>query len=125
LTLLRRAHKPMTAYALLDRGRRFGIGAPMTVYRALAELEKHGLAHKIESLNAWIACRHPTGKPHAPPPFAVCTRCGRIDEIDDATLQPRLTRTGHAFLADVDRQVLEIAGVCHRCAQRERPRGSK
>ena len=47
------------AYDLLDRlSPDLGSPKPPTVYRALEFLSKHGLIHRVEALNAFIACEH-------------------------------------------------------------------
>ena len=54
--------------------------APITVYRALDFLLAHGLVHKIESRNAFIACSHPhDGEPAA---LLICENCGMVAELD-------------------------------------------
>ena len=57
--VLRSARGPMTAYQILDAVRPKGISAPPTVYRALNRLMRDGLAHRLESMNAYVACADP------------------------------------------------------------------
>ena len=65
LEMLLRAGQPVKAYDLLPKFHAGGRAAkPPTVYRALEFLERHGLAHRIESLNAYVACRR-VGETHA------------------------------------------------------------
>ena len=74
LEILLEEHRAMGAYELLDVLRTEGIGAqPPTVYRALDFLVSNGFAHKIERLNAFVACAHP-GERHAPA-FLICSDC--------------------------------------------------
>jgi Fur family zinc uptake transcriptional regulator len=57
----------MGAYEVLDGLREAGFGSqPPVAYRALDFLVANGFAHKIERLNAFIACAHP-GAPIRPP----------------------------------------------------------
>src|SRR5512134_33218 len=59
LEVLLESHKPLGAYEIIDRAARHGTRhAPITVYRALDFLIENGLAHRIESRNAYIACVH-------------------------------------------------------------------
>ena len=92
LTLLRVATRPLTAYALLDGARDAGVRAPTQVYRALEKLMALGLVHRLDSLNAYVACTQPlTCRPgHAA--FAICDDCGAVDEFDDAALGRALGR---------------------------------
>ncbi|MCY3767736.1 MAG: transcriptional repressor, partial [Gemmatimonadetes bacterium] len=71
LQLLCVSDKPLSAYELLERMR--GVvrnPAPPTVYRALDFLLGQGLAHRLESLNAYVGCAHPD-HPHASQ-FLIC-----------------------------------------------------
>lgn len=67
--------RPMKAYALLERVHQQGLRAPMTVYRALNALIRHGLAKKVASMNAFVALRHDAGK--TAEAFITCRTCGR------------------------------------------------
>jgi Fur family zinc uptake transcriptional regulator len=62
LGLVADAGKPIKAYDLLDKvreGEGAGAAAPPTVYRALDFLLANGFIHKLESVNAFVACHHP------------------------------------------------------------------
>ncbi|HSM41507.1 MAG TPA: transcriptional repressor, partial [Afifellaceae bacterium] len=58
------ADGPLSAYDILDRLRDKGFRAPLQVYRALDKLLALGLVHRLESLNAFIACAHPDCEGH-------------------------------------------------------------
>jgi Fur family zinc uptake transcriptional regulator len=91
-------------YALASGGRS---AAPPTVYRALKFLIGMGLAHRIESQNAYVACRFP-GEPHFAG-FHVCERCGAAQEF-------RLTDIpAPAGLHNPGRLVFEVLGTCSAC----------
>ncbi len=60
LEILLQEHVALGAYAILERLRQEGLGSqPPVAYRALDFLVKHGFVHKIERLNAFVACSHP------------------------------------------------------------------
>ena len=66
LEILLKEHRALGAYEVLDGLREPGFGSqPPVAYRALEFLVTHGFAHRVERLNAFIACAHP-GKAHAP-----------------------------------------------------------
>ena len=48
----------MSAYDLIQVLHSEGMSSPPTMYRALRQLVDAGVAHRIESLNAFVACRH-------------------------------------------------------------------
>ena len=63
LGLVAAAGKPIKAYDLLELvrgGEGAGAAAPPTVYRALDFLLANGFIHKLESVNAFVACHHPS-----------------------------------------------------------------
>ena len=60
LRVLRSAKSPMSAYAILGAVQNTRITAPTTVYRALSRLIADGAVHRLESLNAYVACRAPS-----------------------------------------------------------------
>lgn len=120
LTLLRRNRQPLSAYAILDKLRAEGVKAPTTVYRALAALTKQGAVHRIESLNAYVACQsHDCDDDHAHGVrFAICTACGMVQELPH---QPSgFEKSGKKFLATVTRQVVELCGICKACAAQQK-----
>jgi Fur family transcriptional regulator, zinc uptake regulator len=114
--VLRSAQGPMTAYEILDAVRPQGISAPPTVYRALNRLMREGLAHRVESKNAYVACSDPQRR-HDTAVFAICRDCGHIDEMDEAEVVKSLTRkiSKRGFL--VDRATIEIQGRCASCVR--------
>lgn len=107
---------PLTAYEILARPtvQRAGIKAPLTVYRALDKLIARGLVHRIESLNAFLACEH-APHDHASG-FLICAECGRTREVPLAACERHLT--GHAKDAgfDIDAVRVEMTGRCPDCA---------
>ena len=89
--------------------------APITVYRALDFLEAHGLVHKIESRNAFIACTHPhEGKPAA---MLVCEKCGLVAELDAPEMFEALQSAAKSQGFAVHRSVVELTGLCAACGE--------
>ena len=72
LDALSGAHGPLSAYTILDQLRDHGLRAPLQVYRALEKLLEYGLVHRLESLNAFVACRHPHCGDDSTMAFAIC-----------------------------------------------------
>ncbi len=106
---------PITAYALLEYlSHRHGRDVkPASVYRALEALCDIGVVVKIESLNAFRACRHPQeDHQHV---FLVCDSCGHTDEIADHGIGRRLTQDAATHGFETARQVLELHGWCRDC----------
>ena len=77
LELLLAEHRALGAYDILGHLSAEGLGAqPPVAYRALDFLVKAGLAHRIEALNAYIACSH-VGADHTPA-FLICRSCQSV-----------------------------------------------
>lgn len=120
LELVWGSHRPIGAYALLDRLRDDGrSSAPPTVYRALDFLLGRGLIHRIESLNAFVGCSHP-GESHLVQ-FLICRSCGMTAELDDRRLGDAIGRSAAEQGFAIQSRVVELSGVCASC-QSAKPR---
>lgn len=108
------ARAPLSAYAILERLEGGRIRAPLQVYRALEKLIEYGLVHRLESLNAFIACGH-GGHCRQPVAFAICDKCGQVAEFLEPSVEQGLERwsKGHAFKAE--RVTVEMRGLCETC----------
>lgn len=123
---LSEASRPLSAYDLLDRLRPTGVAAPLTVYRALDKLIASGKVHRIESLNAFVACR--TGEHHqgeheaADQPrrprsvgFTICDTCGSVDEFVNDKLFAQLHRGLAKGNFEAETTAVEVHGICAAC----------
>jgi Fur family zinc uptake transcriptional regulator len=119
LSALTSAARPLSAYDILDRVRESGVKAPTQVYRSLEKLARHGLVHRIEALNAFVACDHAHEHHRASPAFVICRDCGKVREVEDERLQAIAHSLGDNGFA-VDAVSLEIYGRCGHCLKPER-----
>ncbi len=110
---LRDAGRPISAYELIEQVRGSGVTAPPTVYRALQRLIDDGLAHRLESLNAFVACKHPHHTNKAV--FAICDDCGTVTEFDSATAIKALQAWAKSAEFQVRSMTLELRGTCKTC----------
>ena len=119
LALVAQAGGPIKAYDLLDRFRdaeSSGNAAPPTVYRALDFLLANGFIHKLESINAFVACHHPNSAQHSVP-FLICDRCHSATELEDASIVATLDAAARGLGFAPQAQTLEVHGLCAKCAQ--------
>jgi Fur family transcriptional regulator, zinc uptake regulator len=116
LRVLRSAKSPMSAYAILDVLRNSRITAPMTVYRALSRLIADGAVHRLESLNAYVACSDQL-HPHGSTVFAICRDCGHVDELAEADVVQRLQSDATRLGFQIEATTIELTGRCASCAQ--------
>lgn len=109
------SHTPLGAYELVER-----LGAsgekppPMSVYRALDFLVSEGLAHRIESRNAYLVC----GRDHGDDDvivFLICEKCGVTSEVASHAIGRDLAWATRAAGFTPRTPVIEIAGTCARC----------
>lgn len=113
LDLLGGVQKPLSAYDVIDALSGEKRLAPPTVYRALQRLMDEGLVHRLESQNAYIACRH-----HGPAHYAgfmICRACGATREFSGAALESLLGQIArkNGFVAETI--ALEAQGLCANC----------
>jgi Fur family transcriptional regulator, zinc uptake regulator len=98
--------------ALADGGHRRL--APISVYRALDFLMEAGLAHKIASLNAFVACPHLHGADDMVV-FLICDSCGRVDEATSDAVSRALSGLAGTLRFAPRGQVIEMKGRCGAC----------
>lgn len=106
---------PLSAYTILDQLRDDGFRAPLQVYRALDKLVDLGLVHRLESLNAFVACRHPDCDGHQTIAFMICQNCGQVKEITDTVLTGRLKHLANEASFALKKTTIELRGLCRRC----------
>jgi Fur family zinc uptake transcriptional regulator len=107
---------PAKAYDLLDNLKTpdHGAAKPPTVYRALDFLVRLGLAHRIESQNAFVACD--VGACARATIFLICERCGASVEADAGHAISDVNEAARRAGFTLTRTVIEATGVCARCA---------
>lgn len=115
LDALSSAAGPLSAYTLLDRLRGHGLRAPLQVYRALEKLIEQGLVHKLESVNAFVACTHPHDCGQGSVAFTICDACGQVEEFADAEISRRLGKHAEQKMFRVARLTIELRGTCGAC----------
>ncbi|WP_250633326.1 transcriptional repressor [Pinirhizobacter soli] len=114
LQLVARAGKPVKAYDLLDSLRdTHGNAAPPTVYRALDFLLENGFIHKLESINAYVACHHPAEQHQVP--FLICDVCDGAQEVCDPRVAELIEAQARTFGFTPQGQTVEVHGVCKKC----------
>jgi len=109
--------RPVGAYQLFDQLKaRDAASAPPAVYRALDFLVGEGVAHKLQSLNAYVgcACFEHAHDAH----FLICRGCSVVEEVPTKAIRGQVDRDAGARGFTVERMVVETVGLCARCAER-------
>lgn len=118
---LAESHVPLGAYELVERLAAAGERVPpMSVYRVLDFLLAEGLAHRIESRNAFLACGHAHEQGEVAM-FLICEQCGATREVASHAVGRDLAWAARAAGFEPRQRVLELNGLCARCREREAP----
>lgn len=119
--VLTKSESALSAYTILDKLRDNGFRAPLQVYRALDKLLEHGMVHRLESLNAFVACAHQQSAccgthGHGTVAFAICDSCGHVIEFHDHEVDHRLDDWARGQRFKPEKRTIEIRGLCESCA---------
>ena len=112
LEILLEEHSAMGAYDVLARLDAEGLGSkPPVAYRALGFLVEQGFAHRVERLNAFVACAHPDASHE--PAFMICRTCGAVAEAatQGSALDASVAQSGF----QIEKTVIEAEGLCPAC----------
>lgn len=119
LALILENEGPIGAYSLLDRLKaERANAAPVTVYRALEFLHENGLVHKVERLNAFIACTDQGEHSHHDHAvqFLICRTCGTVAEMEDTGISQAVAKAAAQTGFRPDHATIEVEGTCGSCA---------
>jgi len=110
------------AYEVLDRLAKKGTRlAPISVYRALDALLEAGVVHRLESKNAYFACKRMnqprTGRR---PMFLSCEKCGAVQEVDGDEIFQAIDAAAHNVKFEPRVRFVEVSGTCSDCAAKRK-----
>ena len=91
LNVLEKSSEPLKAYTILYDIQKKGIKSPLQVYRALDKLIEIGKIHKIESKNAFVACKNANCEVSKATAFSICESCEKVEELNDLKLSKYLS----------------------------------
>src|SRR5665213_694255 len=132
LQALLESHVPASAYDVIERLAGLGVRrdgsksgstksdsskrlAPISVYRALEFLTANNFAHRIESMNAYVACDRGDDCEPGATLFLICDNCGAAAEAPSDALGSLIGREASERGFSPRRPVLEVRGLCARC----------
>lgn len=120
LEILLEDHRALGAYDVLRRMAVDGVAPqPPIAYRALDFLVRNGFAHRIERLNAYIACAAPSSQHRAA--FLICRTCRAVAEVDAAGAAESLGLSAASAGFSPDHTMLELEGLCPNCRAEAAP----
>jgi len=116
LELLLQHNRFVTAYELLDSILETHPRAnPATVYRVLGFLMENGLAHRLATVNGYVARTGDTSNDYRV--FAICGRCGKVSELEANGVGDLIAASVARVGCALDNGAAEIRVVCRHCRQ--------
>ncbi len=115
LEIIERAKEPLKAYSILFNVQKKGINAPQQIYRALDKLIEIGKIHKIESKNAFVACKNANCEVSKATAFSICESCEKVEELNDLKLSKYLSNYSDKTGMKYKKYNLEFFGLCKKC----------
>lgn len=111
------AKGPLSAYTILHELREHGFRAPLQVYRALDKLVEFGMVHRLESLNAFVACQHPSCEVENENTvlFTICEKCENVQELVNDSLVNAFASMAKEIDFSLKESVIELRGICSNC----------
>lgn len=119
LEILVSSDRALGAYEILEHLKADGFASqPPVAYRSLDFLTKHGFVHRIERLNAYVACLHPCQTHY--PAFMICRICEKVAETTSLPSRGLLGAAARGVGFEIEQTVVEAIGICPDC----RPTGA-
>ena len=115
LDIIEKSTEPLKAYSILSNVKKKGINSPPQVYRALDKLVDMGKIHKIESKNAFIACKNSDCEISKATAFSICNNCEHVKEIKNSKLSKYLSNFEDNSGMKYKKYNLEFFGLCRDC----------
>jgi Fur family zinc uptake transcriptional regulator len=110
---------PVKAYDLIEtlraRGHRL---TPATVYRILEFFLQNGLVHRVNALNAFVACSDACLPARHTPLIVVCPDCQTTMEINDEGLYASIFNRLEDLGLEIKGGTVEVRGICRKCSDR-------
>ena len=115
LDIIEKAKEPLKAYSILFNVQKKGIKAPQQIYRALDKLIEMGKIHKVESRNAFVACKNSNCEISKATAFSICENCEKVTEINNSNLSKLLNNFKDNTGMKYKKYNLEFFGTCKKC----------
>jgi Fur family zinc uptake transcriptional regulator len=116
LKVLRSNVQPLSAYAILEKVKKFGIKSPPIVYRALDALMESGKVHKINELNTFVACDCEDDHQHLLSVLTICQKCNEVNEVHNHDVIDHLVKLKTLNINFASQAVIELPIICKNCS---------
>jgi Fur family zinc uptake transcriptional regulator len=113
-------HNSVGAYDVLARLAEKGTRlAPISVYRAIDALLEAGVIHRLESKNAYFACRRLDHTPGRRPIVLSCEKCNAVAEVESEGIFETIDRVSKGASFEPRVRFVEVLGTCRNCASKK------
>ncbi|MEL7048614.1 MAG: transcriptional repressor [Pseudomonadota bacterium] len=104
------------AYEILERLSNKGTRlAPISVYRSIDALMDAGVIHRLESKNAYFACRRHEHGATGRPIFLACEECGAVREVPAQDVFDDIKGLAASVGFQTKVKFVEVSGLCSNC----------
>lgn len=108
------------AYEILERLAKKGTRlAPISVYRSIDALMDAGVIHRLESKNAYFACRRHEHGGKGRPIFLSCENCGTVTEVAAQPIFDEIKSLAQTAGFEPKVKFVEVSGLCSECKARK------
>jgi Fur family zinc uptake transcriptional regulator len=114
LSILKKNSKGLTAYQILNQAQKFKHVQPMTIYRALKDLNNQGLIHKTNKNKTFHLCNTSEHHEHNAV-LAVCDDCGEAEELNTNLFSKVIKHLKSKKKFNFNNFNLEIITTCKEC----------
>ena len=73
------------------------------------------MVHRLESLNAFVACSQPECDMHGTIAFAICQKCGQVSEFANDQVASLLADWAKSEHFQLKKTTIELRGLCQGC----------
>jgi len=84
-----------------------------TVYRTVGLLENAGIIRRLDLDEPHAYYESTVGAKHHE--HLVCTRCGKVAEVSDRTLEHRIERIAQDYQFRLTKHTVQLVGICREC----------
>lgn len=104
------------AYDILEQLAQKGTRlAPISIYRSIDALMDAGVIHRLESKNAYFACRRHEHGGKGRPIFLACENCGTVTEVSAQPIFDAIKALAETAGFEPKVKFVEVSGLCSEC----------
>ena len=115
LGVLRKNNNGLSAYGVLRELQKYKNIKPMTIYRALKNLQKMGVVHKSNQSKTFFICNNSIKNKHNPI-LTICKKCKKTEEINPNVFSKIFQNLKTKEKYDFSNFEVEISTLCSKCA---------